>query len=121
MILLADDAEYFRTIVRDLVAERGYGRLIETSLGKEALSLYCRNRFRIVLLDVVLPDVSGLHVLQAMKAMDPHSNIVVVTAAASREVVRAAKEAGAAGVLGKPVEVQRLSQTIADALARRER
>ena len=88
--------------------------------GREALACLRGNRVDLILLDVALPDVDGIELLAVVRRLDPKIAVVVVTAAASAEVVRRAKATGALNVLVKPVDVAYL-QAILDELRERRK
>jgi response regulator of citrate/malate metabolism len=70
--------------------------------GQEALDLVAALDPDIVLLDVHLPDISGLQVLQRLRAADSHAAVVMVTAERDVEVVKQALHGGAQQYLVKP-------------------
>lgn len=111
-VLVVDDAAFFREKLAALLMANGVGAVAEAETGKEAISFFHGTRFDAVILDVALPDVDGLSVLAVMKRLDVRVPVLVVTAAASVDVVQVARRGGAAGVLVKPVEEDRLLRTL---------
>lgn len=101
--LIVDDVSFFRELMRDAFSRAGFQPIVEAASGKDALSLFEQNRFPLVLLDIALPDIDGLAVLEAMRPAAT-TRVIVITAAASRDVVRRAKRLGAVQVFVKPVE-----------------
>jgi CheY-like chemotaxis protein len=77
-------------------------RAISTQEGKEALDLARRERPSLVVLDVILPDIDGWEVLQALKADPATRDIPVLICSALREERRSVAR-GADGYLQKPI------------------
>jgi DNA-binding NtrC family response regulator len=80
--------------------------------GGEAITRYQEQPFDLTLVDLQLPDVDGLQVLQALKSCDPAAKVVVITAYDTEENAVRARRLGAAEFLGKPVRVDDLLATV---------
>jgi DNA-binding response OmpR family regulator len=102
-LLIVDDEEGVRALVR-MTLDNGAYQIIEASEGLEALDLAREYRPDLVLLDVMLPDVSGMDVCRKIKD-DPElasTTVVMLTARAQTSDVGDAEEAGADGYFTKP-------------------
>ena len=77
-ILIVDDNERFRIRVRRLLEAAGYTVVGEAEDGESALEAVRRDRPDVVLLDMRLPDMSGLAVAERL-AREPHAPAVVIT------------------------------------------
>jgi DNA-binding NtrC family response regulator len=71
----------------------------------------------LALLDIGLPDLSGLEVLKTARANAPHIPVVIITAHGSLDNAVAARQLGAAAYLVKPLDLREVQQTIAQVLA----
>ncbi|HKK09664.1 MAG TPA: transporter substrate-binding domain-containing protein [Bacteroidales bacterium] len=80
--------------------------------GKTALNLIKNNAFDLVLLDLRLPDISGLNVLDLGKSIQPNLKFIALTANAMPEDRAAALEAGCEAYITKPVERESLFLSI---------
>lgn len=105
-ILIVDDNEDLLVAYNHLLSRNGY-KVTCTGTGKGALDLIGKEYFSLILLDVVLPDISGLEVLKIIKSNPANENLFVVlmsalaiTSANQSEGL----ETGADGYLLKPVE-----------------
>ncbi len=78
LILIVDDEAGILTAVSQLLEDEGY-RTSTTGSGEEALKLYAKERPAVVLLDIWLPDRDGLEILQALREMDPHASVVMMS------------------------------------------
>ncbi|HZP36246.1 MAG TPA: response regulator [Methylomirabilota bacterium] len=117
-VLLVDDEEGVRMSLRALL---GSDFAVDSvGSGEAALEQLPRFRPDLVLLDVkLLPSMSGLDALQAIKAFDERIEVVVITAFASLATLNEALRRGAFGYLIKPFPRRDLTLMVRDALARR--
>jgi DNA-binding response OmpR family regulator len=108
-ILLVEDTEDNRQIVRDLLSAKGYA-VISARSGPEALAMITRQAPHLVLLDVMMPGMSGYEVCAAIRA-NPQTQIlpvIMVTALDAKEARIKGLEAGADDFLTKPINQQEL-------------
>ncbi len=123
-VLIVDDdfmvAEIHRRFVERIDGFRSVG---VARTGAEALTAAAELRPALILLDVYLPDMSGLAVLQRLRATGDRVGVIMITAARELDTVRGALDGGAADYLIKPFEFDQLSAKLgtfaarADALA----
>lgn len=83
----------------------------------EALAIVRRQRPDLVLLDVMLPGISGLHLLGEMKRVDPTLRVVIVTGTDTADIADRALAAGAARIVRKPFSLEDLDRVVAEVLA----
>jgi len=80
--------------------------------GKEALALINREPCDIILSDIMMPNLSGLELLQTVKASDPEQMIILMTGFSEKEIILQALKAGADDFISKPVNLLQLRTTI---------
>ena len=103
-LLVVDDNEDNRyTLTRRLTRE-GYTNLTTASNGRDALALLAARPFDLVLLDIMMPDITGYDVLEQMKAAGQLHNIPVIMISALTEIDSVIRciELGAVDYLSKP-------------------
>jgi two-component system chemotaxis response regulator CheY len=103
-ILVVDDFDTMRRIVRNLLKEIGYADVDEAEDGNDALAKLRRQRFDFVISDVNMPNRNGFDLLREIRA-DPRLRalpVLLVTAEARKEDIIAAAQAGASGYIVKP-------------------
>jgi DNA-binding response OmpR family regulator len=115
-ILLVDDSEPVREICGRLLRRLGHEMLTAID-GAEAVSVYRDTWPDAVLLDVGLPDRSGLDVLTDLRAVDPKVRVAMLTAERDKGTVLRALELGARDYLTKPFAIERLSEAMKRLLA----
>ncbi len=102
-ILLADDEEHLRTLVRTTLDQPGY-RILESADGAAALALAQRERPDVVVLDWMMPNMTGIEVMTALRRDQATADIPVIllTAKGQRADVTQALASGASAYLAKP-------------------
>jgi two-component system chemotaxis response regulator CheY len=98
-----------------MLEEAGY-TVEEAKDGMDALERYALGKPELVLLDVVMDGMTGLEVLAKLRELDPKAKVLLATADVQSSTASIAKEAGAAGVIGKPFQKERVVQAIAAVL-----
>ncbi|WP_047154243.1 sigma-54-dependent transcriptional regulator [Aneurinibacillus tyrosinisolvens] len=84
--------------------------------GQSALTLYEEHRPELVLLDVQLPEMNGIEILAALKAINPDCQVIMVTAYATIETAVQAMKLGALDYICKPFKLPHLRETVQNAM-----
>lgn len=114
-ILIVDDTESVCYSFRRLLHEPRY--VVETAhTGGEALHKAAERRFDLIILDVRLPDMSGLQVLKEIKRLDPKAVVLIITAFGTTETAIEATKLGAYDYLLKPFDIPLVRRLIDEAL-----
>jgi response regulator of citrate/malate metabolism len=113
-VLIVDDDFRVAQIHADFVARMPQMRVVgQAHTASAALDAAARHRPDLVLLDIYLPDASGLEVLRRLRRLsDHHPDVMLLTAARDMESVRAAMRAGALHYLIKPVDFGTLHERL---------
>ena len=110
-VLIADDDRLVRTMLTDLLADLGHA-VVEATNGAEAVALAGRERPDLLILDLLMPKLSGLDALQALRATGVRTPAVLLSAISDGSV-RAMEGADAVDVLlEKPVTRRSLSRAL---------
>lgn len=102
-ILVADDEEVIRTLLEGLLSQKGH-RVFLAANGRESIEKLTDNRFDIILLDINMPDMSGIEILKQVKEKDPEIEVIMITGFASYETAVDALKYGAYDYVEKPFE-----------------
>jgi len=116
-VLIVDDDAGLRESFR-LILEESY-ELVEASDGRQALDIVRNREIDLVLLDIRLPEMDGIEVLERIKAMDEQVEVVLVTAVKTVRTAVAAMKLGAFDYLTKPFEEDDLLSVVRRALEKR--
>jgi CheY-like chemotaxis protein len=100
-ILIVDDELHVRKFVGLIVRELGAPAIIEASDGKEALAKYAAESPDLVLLDVNMPVLDGVHTLAALLKQHPQAVVIMLTSLANRQTIEKCLRAGATGYIRK--------------------
>jgi two-component system OmpR family response regulator len=109
-LLIEDDAGVADTIARTLRA-RGLRAIVEEQ-GRAGLARAVAADFEVVILDLLLPDVDGITLLERLLAARPRQQVLVVSAVASVEAKVRCLELGAADYLAKPFALDELAARV---------
>jgi signal transduction histidine kinase/CheY-like chemotaxis protein len=116
-ILLVEDEPMVLEMGRNLLQMLGY-RVYAAQGGREAVSLYTKHRDEIdlVLLDVVMPQMSGPKAFAKMRAVNPQAKILLVTGYSPEEVAKELMRQGADGIVQKPYNLMTLARQVRQSL-----
>jgi DNA-binding NtrC family response regulator len=114
-ILVVDDERLIRWTLTEALKGWGYAPA-EAADAAAALALFDSERPALTLLDINLPDRSGLEVLREIRARDPGAVVIMITAAVLVENAVASLRAGAYDFVSKPINLDELQVTIRNAL-----
>jgi two-component system, NtrC family, response regulator AtoC len=104
-ILIADDDEGVRSVLRDLLEGEGY-HVTEVKSGTEVLTTLAKGaEFSLVLMDVRMPGIDGLDVLERLRKSGNETPVIMITAHATASVGIKAMQRGAYDYLTKPFEI----------------
>jgi DNA-binding response OmpR family regulator len=114
-ILLIEDDAWIRSFLRELLSDEGYV-VIEAADGATGLRLADQQLPEVVLLDVAMPDFTGLDVLHGLKRMARTRDIPVIIHTAWPAVLTPADMSAVSSVLDKPTDVTTLLAAIRGAI-----
>ncbi|GGC57340.1 response regulator [Chelatococcus reniformis] len=112
-ILIVEDNELNMKLFSDLLEAHGY-RTLKTAHGIDAMELARADRPDLILMDIQLPEVSGLEVTRWLK-QDPDLKaipVIAVTAFAMKGDEERIREGGCEGYLSKPISVSKFLETV---------
>ena len=113
-ILIVEDNELNMKLFNDLLQAHGYDTL-QTKDGREALKLAQDNRPDLILMDIQLPEISGLDITKMIKDDDDlkATPVIAVTAFAMKGDEEKIREGGCDGYIAKPISVPNFLETVA--------
>ncbi len=112
-VLIVEDNELNMKLFNDLVETRGH-TIVQTRSGLEAVDIARRRRPDLILMDIQLPEVSGLEVTQWLKDDDElkHIPVIAITAFAMKGDEEKILRGGCEAYLSKPISVAKFFETI---------
>ena len=116
-VVVAEDEAIIRLDLVETLRAEGYDVVADTGRGDEAVELVAEHRPDVAILDVKMPGLDGIEATRAIAA-ERRAAVVILTAFSQRDLVEAAREAGAMSYLVKPYEPDDLVPAVELALAR---
>jgi DNA-binding NtrC family response regulator len=114
VLIIEDDPQLGKNIQTYL--SRGGFEVHKCQSGGDGLKAFERFKPDVVLLDLMLPDIEGLQVLERLRALDPHVKVIIITGQECIDVAVAAMKAGAHDYLRKPLVLKALRLLVTKAV-----
>jgi DNA-binding NtrC family response regulator len=118
-ILVVDDDETIRTTMKAILQDEGY-TVDLAATGKEAIQKTQEKSYNVALLDIRLPDMEGVELLKLLKDGVPRTRKIMVTGYPSMQNAISALNKNADAYLLKPVDVEKLLNTVKQQLIDQE-
>ena len=118
-ILLVDDQPMILDVGGQLLRQIGY-EVLTARGGREAVVLYeqNRNRIRLVVLDMIMPEMSGGETFEQLKAMDPDVKVLLSSGYSINGQAQEILDRGCSGFIQKPFRLEELSEKLEEILRR---
>lgn len=115
-VLVVDDEQWVREVFHDFCKVTDAFDVELAQDGKEALKKVRDQKFDLITLDLIMPEMSGLEVLNSIREISPHVPVMIITGNATDKLVTEAGVSGASRVLYKPVMLESFVAEITSAL-----
>src|SRR5579863_2328477 len=116
-LLIVDDEEGPRQSLR-VVFKEDYNLLIAND-GLRAIELAKKNKIDVAITDIRMVGMSGVELLEHLKAVDPAIEVIMLTAYETMDTLRLALRLGACDYLNKPFDISTMRKAVANAVERR--
>ncbi len=117
-VLIVDDEEVLRDVLQTLLVREGFDILLASS-GEECLSILDTEEIDLVILDIMLPGISGIDTLRSIRLSNPSLPVIVITAFSSIDGAIEAMKHGAFHYIPKPFKNDEVVITVNKALEQR--
>jgi len=107
-ILLVDDAAFMRMMIKDTLQKNGYNDLYEAVDGVDAVEKYAQERPDLTIMDITMPNMTGIEALKTIKTSDPDAVVVMCSAMGQEAMVIEAIKLGAKDFIVKPFKAERI-------------
>lgn len=111
-ILITDDAMFMRVTLRNILTSNGFEVVGEASNGAESVRLYEQFKPDVVTMDITMPEMDGIQALKAIRASDPHANVIMCTAMGQKSMVVEAIQSGARDFIVKPFQPDQVVEAL---------
>lgn len=117
-ILIADDEPNIRRVLEAMFTKEGF-TVLTAENGKRAVDLASTNTIDVLISDLIMPDMTGVEVLRAIKELQPHCAALMVTAYGTIKTAVDAMRLGAFNYISKPFEMDEVKVLVKQALENR--
>lgn len=107
-ILIVDDAMFMRASIRRILENHGYTVCGEAGDGKEAVAKFKELQPDVTILDITMPEMSGIEALRCIKTLDSGAKTIICSAMGQQAQLAQAIQYGAKDFIVKPFEEERL-------------
>ncbi|MDR9374061.1 MAG: sigma-54 dependent transcriptional regulator [Schleiferiaceae bacterium] len=120
-ILIIEDEKAIRNVLGNILKEEDEKTAImEAATGKEGLNLLAKQEPELVLCDIKMPGMDGMEVLEAIRERQPDTAVIMISGHGDIDTAVNCMKMGAYDYIAKPPDLNRLIQTVRNALDRRE-
>jgi two-component system response regulator AtoC len=110
-LLVADDDVSIRSLLKQLLSDEGF-TVLEASTGTEVVDKVKESSPDLVIMDVRMPELDGIEALSRLKASNPKTAVLIMTAFGSSNAAIRAMELGAFDYITKPFELDKISHAV---------
>ena len=114
-ILIIDDEADFRTVLKQVLADQGY-EVVMAPDGVRGLQMVMDMQIDLLLLDLRMPHRDGLETLRLIRAVQPETKIIMLTALMNETEQAEARQLGVKDIVFKPVSVKVLIEKVGQVL-----
>ena len=111
-ILLVDDAAFMRMLIKDTLTKAGYTNILEAADGEIACSTFDAENPDLVIMDITMPNKTGIEALGDIKKKHPQAKVVMCSAMGQEAMVVEAIKLGALDFIVKPFKSDRILTTV---------
>lgn len=114
--MIVDDSLFQRKNLEKMIIQIGGEVVAQASNGKDAVALYPDSHPDIVLMDLLMPGMTGIEAAEKILAVDKKARIIVVSSMGYKEIVEKALSMGAKEFVVKPVDINHVNNIIKSVL-----
>lgn len=111
-VLIVDDAAFMRMMIKDILSRNNIQVVGEAANGAIAVEKYIELKPMLVIMDITMPEMSGVDALRNIRKLDSNANIIMCSALGQQDMVMEAIQVGAKDFIVKPFQEVKLIQAI---------
>ena len=111
-ILIVDDAQFMRMMLKDILSKNGYNVVGEAANGAEAFLRYKELKPDLVTMDITMPEVDGIQGLKDIRDYDSNAKVIMCSAMGQQAMVIEAIQNGAIDFVVKPFQADRVISAV---------
>ncbi|HBC86885.1 MAG TPA: hypothetical protein DCZ94_08025 [Lentisphaeria bacterium] len=110
-ILVIDDDSHILSLLETYLSKKGV-KTYTSSSAKEALGILRTSQIKLALVDICMPDVNGVDLLQQIQKITPSTHVIMITGLGDMEVAKKCMQLGAKDFITKPFDFEYLETSI---------
>lgn len=110
-VLVVDDDPQVANILKTVIESKGYKTIACTS-AKEGLSILRTSDIKLALIDIYMPEMNGLELLEKIQKVTPSTQVIMITGVGDMEIARKCMETGAKDFITKPFDMDYLETSV---------
>ena len=111
-VLIVDDSAFMRMLLKQKLSGLEQTEMLEAANGKQAIETAKKQNPDLILLDIVLPDITGETVLSNLRKGGIKSKVIMVTAVGQKPVIERCEKLGISGYIIKPFDDTKMTELI---------
>ncbi len=111
-VVIVDDSDFYRGIIRKMLAEEGVTIVGEAASAEAALVVIKDSKPDVVITDIVMPEISGIELTEKINQNFPDISVIVISSLSQEHIVLEAIGAGASDFIAKPIQKQQLMDSL---------
>ena len=111
-VVIVDDSDFYRGIIRKMLAEEGVTIVGEAASAEAALIVIKDSKPDVVITDIVMPEISGIELTEKINQNFPDISVIVISSLSQEHIVLEAIGAGASDFIAKPIQKQQLMDSL---------
>ena len=115
-ILIVDDQQFIRMLLRNILEEEGFKNIDEAESGTQAISLYKERLHDIAIVDLIMTNGSGKSATEEILKINPEANIIICTSIRNPDFLKDVKNLGIKAFIHKPFDNSKIVETISKLL-----
>lgn len=116
-ILVVDDAPFIRELIIQIVAKEGWQVVGEAENGKQAVAKAAETNPDIIIMDLIMPEMSGLDATREILLQNPDAKIIACSTVNDQNLIMRALDAGCVNYITKPFEREKIVSIIKSSFA----
>jgi len=116
-ILIVDDSDFSRSTIANMLTDEKYNVIGEAASAKEAINILRDRKAHLVIIDIVMPEVSGIELAEYITENFQNTSIIMISSLAQESIVIDSISSGASDFLQKPFSKEDLVTSIDKILA----
>lgn len=111
-ILIIDDDKAVRDFLKRFLKDKGFSHIQAATTGEEGLKIISGDGIKLVLLDIRLPDINGIEVLNRIKKINKDIGVIMITGFTDEKISKEALALGASDYIMKPFDLAYLELSV---------